>query len=357
MPDDPPLPVRQAPRTSKTFRVSLWVIAGMALAQIAAIAFAVVRHDIGNRDLADRRPAPPSPKLATSTSVPAGFPPLVDMFKTEGMTLAPPPPEIERTTHHTIRDPLVRDMVEVARLMREEGDVQSALEQFRRANQKLPDNPEILYELASCYSTLDLQDEASDAWLAIRNLGPERASVFYKFAELALSGDKEGVAARRSVVTFGNTQLYQHPQETRGQMVTLRVSIKAKPGVEIDPDAVQMRVLFFDLIDGHTVAHGLDEGEYPKRLVTEPIDWQGTPAEEIIDHVYFRHYSLDQASSQTRQFYGFVARLFYDDEWQDLVSQPSTLVEEMRTIEEESRPLAPPDPNGSRVENSLFPQP
>jgi len=356
MPKEPPSPVNQRHHPGRTFRVSLWVLAGLALAQIAAIAFAIVRHDIGNRDLADRRPAPPRQSLATSTSVPAGFPPLERMFGTEGMTPAAPPPTIEPTTEQTIRDPLVRDMVEVARLMRDEGDVQTALEQFRRANQQLPDNPEILHELATCYDLLDLRDDASDARLAIRNLGPERGGVFYTFADLALLGSKDGGAARRSLVSIGNTHLYQHPQETSGEMVTLRASIKAAPGAEIDPAAVHIRVLFFDLIDGRRVARGLHEGEYPQHLVTEPIDWKDTPPDEIIDFVYFRPYPLDQDSGQRRQFYGFVAQLFYDDEWQDLVSQPNTLVEEMRSIDESSA-ATPRDPDSSRVENSLFPQP
>ena len=356
MPKDPS-PAVSSPRPSnKTFRVSLWIIGALALAQVAAIGFAVVRHDLGNRDLSERRPAPDRTSLTNSTTVPMGFPPIERMFNPEGRTPATPPPVIESTTEQTIRDPRVRDMVEVGRLMRDEGDVQSALEQFRRANQELPDNPEILHELATCYDTLDHPDRASDARLAIRNLGPERGGVWYKFAELALLGSRDGGAARRSLVNIGNTHLYQHPQETSGEMVTLRTSIKAVPGAEIDPAAVHVRVLFFDLINGSTIARGLHEGEYPQHLVTEPIDWKDTPPDEIIDFVYFRPYSQDQESGMGRQFYGFVAQLFYDNEWQDLVAQPRTLLEEMRSIEEYS-PRARRDPNGSRVENSLFPQP
>lgn len=357
MPNDPPLPVSQSPRhTGKTFRASLWIIAGLAFAQIAAIAFAVVRHDIGNRDLSERRPLAKPPTLTTSTTVPKGFPPLTRMFA-EGTTPAEPPPVLEPTTEHTILDPLVRDMVEVGRLMREEGDVQSALEQFRRADQQIPGNPEILYELATCYDTLDLQDEASDARLAIRNLGPERGGIFYKLAELSLLGSEDGGAARRSLVSFGNTRLYQHPQETSGEMVTLRASVKAAPGAEIDPDRIYLRVLFFDLVDGRSIARGLHEGEYPQHLVTEPIDWKDNPPEEIIDFIYFRPNSQDQQSARPRKFYGFVAQLFYDDEWQDLVAQPRTLIEEMRSAEDATTSPELLDPDGSRVENSLFPKP
>jgi hypothetical protein len=342
------------PTASKTYRVSLWVVAGLAIAQVAAIAFAVVRNDLGNRDLASRRPAP-RPTLTSSTSVPAGFPMIDKMFDTSGWQESPPPPEFERTTDgDQILDPLVRDKVEFARLLREEGDVQTAVEQFRSASEQLPGNPTILYELASCYEALDLADLASDTWLEIRNLGPERAGEFYKFAELKLLGSQNGGAAPRKFLTLSSHHLYQNPQETSGEMLTLRAAIKAEPGVEIDPSAVQLRVLFFDLVDGHTIARGLNDGNYPQRMVTEPIDWKDNPPEEIIDFAYYRPYPLDGEAGEQRKFYGFVAQLFYDDEWQDLVAQPRTLIEEMRSIQESA---PPPDSNGSRVENSLFPQP
>jgi tetratricopeptide (TPR) repeat protein len=354
MPNTPPVPVNSQPSSSKTFRVSLWIIGGLSLAQIAAIAFAVVRDDLGNRELADRRPAQRAP-LTNSTSVPAGFPGIEAMFNTEGWEPAPEPPKFERTTIEVpIADPLVRDKVDFGRLLLEEGDVQTALDQFREANQQLPGNPSILYELASCYDALDLAEEASDTWMEIRGLGPEVAGELYKFAELKLLGRTEGRPAPSKVLSISNHHLYQNPQETSGEMLTLRTAIKAKPGVEIDHLAVSFRVFFFDLVDGHRIARGLNDGNYPQRMVTEPIDWKEEAREEIIDFAYFRPYAQDEASGEKREFYGFVAQLFYDDEWQDLVSQPSTLVMEMRSNEE----LAPAgDPYGTRVENSLFPKP
>ncbi len=171
MSNAPSTAVSRTPSASKTYRISLWVVAGLAIAEVAAVAFAIVRDDLGNRDLASRRPAPQS-TLTSSTSVPAGFPMIEEMFDTEGWQETPPAPEFERTTEDDqILDPLVRDKVEFARLLREEGDIQTALEQFRSANQQLPGNPTILYELASCYDALDLADEASDIWLEIHQLG------------------------------------------------------------------------------------------------------------------------------------------------------------------------------------------
>ena len=132
-------------------------------------------------------------------------------------------------------------------------------------------------------------------------------------------------------------------------MVTIRVSVRSVPGAEIDPAKVRLRVLFFDLVNGRRIARGLHEGEYPQHLVTEPIDWKDEPPEEIIDFVYFRPYTQDQETGQKRQYYGFIAELFYDDEWQDRVIHPRTLVVEM----ESSGNFAPPlgqdrDPSGSR---------
>ena len=341
----------------KTFRVSLWVIAAVALIQVAAIAFAVVRDDLGNRDLASRRPLGPSPfALVNSTSVPAGFPEIDRMFDSQGWepVAAPQAPNIERTTAPSlITDPMVRDKMEFARLLREEGDIQTALEQFRSANKMQPNTPEILYEIASSCNTLDLPDEASDAWMEIRNLGPQRGGEFYKLAEIALLGRDPDGSAVRTVISLSNHHLFKNPQETSGEMLTLRTSIKARDGIVIDPEAVQLRVLFFDLVNGRTIARGLNNGNYPRRGVTLPLDWAESPREEIFDFAYYRPYAQDEANGEQRQFYGFVAQLWYENEWQDLVSSPSTLVAEMKSADD----LAPPMLNAPRVENSLFPKP
>lgn len=358
MPKNAPPKVSSSQKSDKTFRVSLWIIGGLALAQMAAIAFAVVRQDLGNRDLADRRPGAGGMNgfgLANSTSVPAGFPTVGELFDDRNWQPAPELPQLPGKTTSGIRinDPIVRDKVEFARHLRETGDVQTALEEFRKANEMLPDNAEILYGIVSCCSDLDLVDQESDAWLAIRNLGPDRAGEFYKFAELALLGQKDGGVAAPKLLTLSHYRIYQNPQERSGEMLTLRTAIKASPGAQIDQKGVRLRVLFYDLVDGNAVARGLNDGNYPQRAVTEPIDWKDTPAEEIIDFAYFRPYEQDRASGEQRQFYGFVAELYYNDEWQDLMAHPRTLLRE-RSSDADFGPSV--DPNAPRIDNSLFPQ-
>ena len=273
MSNDPTLPGGARATSGKTYRVSLWVIAALAFVQIAAIAFAVVRNDLGSRELADRRPVDPQFTFASSTSVPAGFPQRDELFNAQGWEPVAEPPVIEPTTRPSaITDPLVLDKLEFARERRKEGDVQTALEHFLDANKQLPDSPEILYEIASCYTALDLLDQASDAWMELRLLGPERGGEFYQLAELALLGSRDDAASPRKLLSFSNHHLSKNPLETSGEMLTLRVAIKAQAGAEIDHDAVQLRVLFFDLINGRTIARGLHDGDYPRKVWTEPVD-------------------------------------------------------------------------------------
>jgi len=355
MPEASPSPVIAKPLAGKTFRVSLWIIAGLAAVQIAAIAFAVVRNDLGNRSLEERRPQTRLvSNLTSTTSAPAGFPPLDDMFRQEGMRdLAPAKPiEFERTTKDTVTDPVAREHFTMAKLQRKRGDIQSALENFIEADKALPQNAEILYQIASCFDALDLPEKATDTWVQIHQLGPELAGEFYTIASLKLIGSEDGAAARFSVVTLGKTQLSEMAEETSGQMVNLRAAIRAEPGAVIDPQAVHLRVLFFDLINGRTIARGAREDDYPRRLVTEPINWEET-SDEIIDVAYFRSYTEGVKPGEDRQFYGFVAELYYDDVLQDIVAQPRILIEEQRNLEK----LAPVSlPDGSRVDSSLFPR-
>ncbi|MFT4548513.1 MAG: hypothetical protein ACI8XO_002913 [Verrucomicrobiales bacterium] len=358
MPKNVPPKVSSPHRSDRTFRISLWIIGGLALAQVAAIAFAMVQQDLGNRDLADRRPVaglPDGYKIVNSTSVPKGFPSVVELFDETNWQLAPVAPDLpEKTTvGDPINDPLARDKVEFAQHLRSEGDAQGALEAFRQASSMLPENAEILYYIASCSDDLDLPDQASDAWLSIKNLGPERAGEFYKFAELALLGKKDGSIAAPKLLTLSHYRIYQNPEERRGQMLTLRTGIKARPGAVIDPPGVKLRVLFYDLVNGNRIERGLNDDNYPQRAVTEPIDWMDLPPEEIIDFAYFREYERDQASGEQREFYGFVAELYYNDEWQDVMAHPRTLL--VQAKEDDLSPMV--DPGAPRIENSLFPQP
>ena len=88
-----------------------------------------------------------------------------------------------------IDDPEIEEMVEMGRLQRNEGDTSAALEIFRQANARMPNNPRILSEIASVYNAMGLTTKASVYWQQIWQLGPEIAGDFYTIADLHLKGD------------------------------------------------------------------------------------------------------------------------------------------------------------------------
>lgn len=346
-----PTAIQPAIRPGKTFTLAVWTISLLIVAQLIVISYAMMSRvdwsvkpggsTVGAGEMSEEEILNREAELLERLKMPTA--------RVE--TPAPLPVSIPEAPSGpgAIYDEETMELVSVGCALKVDGDMSGALEKFRSADARTPENPRILYEMASVYNTLGIADKASVYWQQIWKLGPVAAGDYYAIADLHLRGGANGAEPRRPEAKLYVNQAFikRHPEVTDGEQVTVRVSIKAVEGAQIDITKLFIDFPFFDLADGRSVVPTMSNTPV-QTWVTPPVDWAGQ-SEEILDMVYFfPKMSADEIRAiGQREYYGFVVKLYYDDVLQDIYSYPRTLLDQIRRERE---------PNGPNIDDSLFPR-
>jgi tetratricopeptide (TPR) repeat protein len=329
----------------------MWILSLLLVGQIIFIVHSLVsRMDLKNPPLAEGFPlGSVNTSNMNEEEILAHEAQILESLKMPPSKVTPPPtsnsPEYQERGF--IDDPEIEEMVEMGRLQRSDGDTSAALEIFRQANARIPDNPRILSEIASVYNAMGLTSKASVYWQQIWQLGPEIAGDYYTISDLHLKGDAATPKKSETKLYVSQAFTKRHPETIDGEQVTVRVSIKAAEGAVIDVTKLHIDFPFFDLVDNRTVAPTMADTPI-ESWVTPPVDWQ-SQNEEILDMVYFFPKTSEEEISRIgqREYYGFVVKLYYDNELQDIYSYPRTLLDQI------SRERNSNTPN---LDDSLFPR-
>jgi len=108
-----------------------------------------------------------------------------------------------------------------------------------------------------------------------------------------------------------------------GTRFFLRMQIRAKRTEKIAVSDVDIQVSFYDQIDGKTVVQTDADTSY--RFASLPIDWSGLDP-EILEVEYSSQPPIGgTARTEKREFFGYVAQLYYKGELQDVRSLPESL--------------------------------
>ena len=348
--------IHPLPRQGRTFAISIWILSLLLLAQLVTISYVMVsRIDWSAKSLASNGESSPVDKGEMSEEEILNYEAsIIDSIpmKSSRLDLPPTAPPNVRPAPSTeagyISDESVAAIVETGRILRNDGDMSGALEQFREADARLPGNPRILYEMASAYTAMGLTQKASKYWQQIWQLGAVASGDYYPIADLHLKGGANAGVPRRPETKLYVNQAFikRHPEITDGEQVTVRVSIKATEGAKIDINKLFIDFPFFDLADGRSIVPTMADPPI-QSWVTPPVDWEGQ-SEEILDMIYFFPRMTDEEirTIGLREYYGFVVKLYYDDVLQDIYSHPRTLLDQIRRERESA---------GPRIEDSLFP--
>ncbi len=352
----PRTPQPATARADRTFAVGMGVLGVTALGLAGAAAFALVRRldpppprVDGGAALAGgveadaaRGPAP-APEAPAPTPVPISPPPVAAPARDPLGPAAPPPPST------AINDPRVAELVELAVLLRREGDMGGALQKLRQADRLHGGHPRILWELAGVYEKLSIPDKAESSLRAILQLGPGLGGEYHVLAQHTLASLRAPGASQRdaaSALRFGDPLTTPDTDPADGQQVGVRLALHSSLATPIDPADVAILIQFYDLVDGATVEPS--RGDPPLNAwPTQPVDF--ATGSEIVDYTY-RMPLLSPgeiAAVGQREFYGFVAKLYYRDALQDVLAQPRTLLAD------------PPrgGPANPMLDPSLFPTP
>ena len=203
---------------------------------------------------------------------------------------------------------------------------------LEEAQTREPNNPNVLYELAVNFEELLVYDNAADYYKKVYDLGPLKAGSLFKKSALKLA---QGVVPEAGGLAVLNAARKLEPQiDQKGERRSVNLAITTAPGREFDPELMNVEVRFFEESFGELRPanfNAADPEATGSQCISMPYDWKD--GEEIIE-VWYRIPPRDRGDrllDGDRNYYGFVAKLYYDDKLLDIRAQPRTLVEELRT--------------------------
>ena len=266
----------------------------------------------------------------------------------------------------------------MAKGFRERGDTTNAIAKLQQATALDPGNAEILAELAMTYESMQLLDRSNEVWRRLQSLGPT-AGPLYELADLKLQvgvpAPSNAIAANEAPATAGapaptptdsrrldfrhlGSDLEERRRIPRRRpRLLLRVGVKARPDTAIDHTKVKIQVFFYDMVNNDQVV--LTDAEVSYEWVTPGHDWAETGT-EVLDVTYLRPKRKDPvpgtalenqfmevpdsvekakqakrnptaelpptSESGPRQYLGYIVRVYYKDQLQDVRASPTRLL-------------------------------
>ncbi len=192
------------------------------------------------------------------------------------------------------------DALEQARALRQRGDMRAALSRLREALVAEPDNAQAIAEMALTYEAMpDLGDKATEQWQRIYNLG-ESVGALYYLADAKLHGGANGLSGQGSatkgaggpaavdgtVLKITDINVEDIPDPAVEKKVALKIVVKSRPGVVIDPEKVRIDANFYDLVDGTAIMQTNAQTDYAW-LTPKPINWANDKS-EVLEALYVR---------------------------------------------------------------------
>lgn len=252
----------------------------------------------------------------------------------------------------------IAELVEVAQQVRSLGDLQGALEVLRKADLKSPDHPAVLSEMAQTYDQMGLTDKALASWKKVEAMGVN-AGEYRLQASKRLGGAPAGGSASLSPATglttpetkpvdpaktlaLGTCEVIRDPAVSRGERLALRIPIRSQPAAAIDPNAIDVDVFYFDLVNDEKVEQ--TKADTVPAWVNAPVDWKD--GLELLDVGYFLpEMTPDEIRNNgRRKFHGYIVKLYYQHKLQDTAAQPASLLNlgSGEPPQDASNPLLPP---------------
>jgi tetratricopeptide (TPR) repeat protein len=272
-------------------------------------------------------------------------------------------------------------LLKEATLLRDQGDTTNALARLQEAAQSDPKNANVLAQMAMIYESIQLFERSNETWRKIQEIGPS-AGALYELADMKL---KNGVPAPANAATgpglagvspldagavrsdadgipdgstFGITEVTatDSPDVDAETNMKLKIGVKVRPNTVIDHTKVKIQVFFYDKVDDKEAV--LTDADVSYEWLTPHHDWKDTNP-EILGVTYVRPknkpISSDAALSAAaaavtppggkkksstkkepaadlpgegghRKYYGYIVRIYYNDQLQDARADPTKLL-------------------------------
>ena len=270
--------------------------------------------------------------------------------------------------------PESNDLLEQARQMRRRGDMNAALGRLREAQVAEPDNPQVVAEMAVTYEAMQLPDKAAEQWQRLYGMG-ESIGALYVLADSKLHGAPTATASpdsagntetgqagyqNNAVLKLADIYLEEIADPAAEKKLALKIVVKNRPGIVIDPNKVKIETYFYDLVDGRDIMQTDAQTDYAW-LTPAPINWANDKS-EVLEAIYQRMKGVAEPVAESpratprraargakgkgaageepaaaatpateapvRAYLGYTVRLYYDRQLQDVKADPVRLLQQ-----------------------------
>jgi hypothetical protein len=329
-------------RSDLVFRLSCWVLALVAFAQLltAGVALAVRVERAQEVKIVEKEGppriitvAPKAAEPAVAVAPVAPKPELPPLPPAEPATQLPPPRPLSVPA---IADPVVERLVAEARKARIADDMGAALTKVEAALDLAPKDPNVLYEKALIFEKMAaasgdqaLAAQASDAYQEIMTLGTTGAGSLYALAGEKLTVGLTMPADLRGEMALGRVQIYKDDDFEEGQRVVVTVPVHAAPETKLEEGDLEVKVTFYDSMlqkgKREIVQTAVGVKKENVNYITLPFDF--ATGEELVRFTYIL--PKDDLQQQhlfgKREYYGQVVELIYKGEVMDAAAWPRHL--------------------------------
>jgi len=261
--------------------------------------------------------------------------------------LTPPRPVPLNPRPPTLMEPeqsdRFKETVNLGKLLRERGDMSTALTRFREAATMDAASPEPLFELALTFEKMSLPDKASEQWRRIYEMG-EAGGPYYTAAEARLHQAKQttmqdaapGADAIAAEVeenipagkTLGILAVTVQDEDDRASAKRLAISIplKARAREKVNVRDLTIQVLFYDTVDNKNLVQ--TTANVSSRWTSAPADWADSNIETLEVAYQLPLPDAKAARRENRKYFGYLVRVYYKGDLQASAGAPDQLVQQ-----------------------------
>ncbi len=317
----------------KTFFVAISILGALAVIQVGAVCWVFVKRYHATADI-DPMETPlldnvGDDETAVGKLIPREEPSSAD---TEGPVAMARPTPVQQVEGDISTEARLVELVQMARSLREKGDTSTALTRLREAQAISPRSALITSEIAITFEKMGLLDKAYEQWRKIYDLG-ESAGIYFTAAKAKLSEGTSQADPMAGVVNgiqpgmslgIGTIEQTEQSDENAFQSFTLRIPLKARPGMDIDVRDVVIQVYFHDIIGGQDIVQ--TNANVRSHWSTLPADWSDDEI-EILEVEYMQPKpEKGEERIETRKYYGYIVRLYYKGNLEDVRAKPVSLL-------------------------------
>jgi hypothetical protein len=229
--------------------------------------------------------------------------------------------------------------------------MQAAIGNLKIADQREPNHPEVLGEIALTYEEMGLDSRAEPLWRQIYTMGEAAAGGYHTLAasKIGASSSAPSVPAASQggtvpvPISLGTCRLARETVANQGERISVHVPILAHPGATIDPAKIEIHVTFFESVNDGARIEAVPQDKTAQSWSTMPLNWAEPGGEEAVANYHI--FSAAPASADTRLFHGYTVKLYYQNK---LVGE--------QALPESLRHAAQKGTTPAGLDNALFPK-